>query len=414
MALAFLSATFERIAARAERNPRRVLAVLIGLVLVLGALYSRHLGSELRYSDEREYWEIADSLVSGRGFRWRDDVAFRPPVYPLLMSLPRAFGSIFLARLLNFAFLGAAMALLYRLVAGFSRPLGGLIAAGWVLAYPILLYAAGTLYPQILAGCLALLFVTLVTAPKPAFFWAGISFGVLVLTVPSFGPLLLLVPLWLALNRRLKVQPVLILFGAAALPVALWTLRNYVALHAFVPVSTNSGLNLLLGNSEHATPSSGVNANIEEYLRASQAMSETERDAFYKHGALGWISENPGRALGLYLGKVAHYFSMNDQLATASEGGGARKLLATLMFIPLQAAALARLLLIKRFPLRPPEQLLFGFFLVNAPLAAVFFTRVRLRLPMDFCLLALLGGLIPLLAQLRPSAARAPDPDHGA
>src|SRR6188768_2208320 len=106
MDLASLSDTFERFAARAERNPRAVLAVLIGLVLVLGAAYSRHLGSELRYSDEREYWEIADSLVTGHGFRWRDDVAFRPPVYPLLMSLPRALDSIFLARLLNFAFLG--------------------------------------------------------------------------------------------------------------------------------------------------------------------------------------------------------------------------------------------------------------------------------------------------------------------
>jgi len=73
-----------------------------------------------------------------------------------------------------------------------------------------------------------------------------------------------------------------------------------------------------------------------------------------------------------------------------------RTVIATAAFVPLQLTLLARSVLAKRFPLKPVELLLLSLYLANALLAAVFFTRTRLRVPADFLLLALLGGLAGL------------------
>jgi hypothetical protein len=110
-----------------------------------------------------------------------------------------------------------------------------------------------------------------------------------------------------------------------------------------------------------------------------------------------WIEANPGKAAALYAAKLLHYFSSNDRLATAGEGSALRTVVATVAYLPLLLTLMIRPFVKARYPWKPVELLIFALYLSNALLAAVFFTRVRLRLPADFMLLPVLGGLVGAL-----------------
>jgi len=58
-------------------------------------------------------------------------------------------------------------------------------------------------------------------------------------------------------------------------------------------------------------------------------------------------------------------------------------LLSAVSYYPLLLLALLRLLLYRRWPLRPTEKLIAITIVVNVLLLAVFFTRLRFRVPLD-------------------------------
>jgi hypothetical protein len=187
--------------------------------------------------------------------------------------------------------------------------------------------------------------------------------------------------------------------GVAALAMVIllvggWQLRNYRAFDHFVFVSTNSGINLLLGNSENTTADSGTNADVRHYREEAAGLSEVERDRFFRDSALEWIAQNPGDALELYVRKWLHYFGYRDQLATESESSGARDLLMLASYGPLFLCLLFRLLLIRRFPLGRVEGLLIALFVLNAFFMAIFFTRIRFRIPMDHLLVVVAAAFV--------------------
>lgn len=394
-----------RFVAWAERNHRAVLGSLVALELVIGLAYSSLLGPELRYWDEREYVQLATTLVHEHAFRYSGYLAFRPPLYPLVLAGARALGAPIVGlRVLNFVFLAGTMLLLDRIASAASRPFAGLVAAAWVLLDPVMVYTAGTLYPQTLAGLLLVAFVALVVREAHgSLAAAGLVFSLLVLAVPSFAPLLPVTVGWLWCTRRSAfVRGALELCAAAALPVATWAVRDHAVLGGqWVFVATNSGLNLLYGNCDGATPSSGVNADISRFESVAATLGEVDRDHYFRQMAIDWIFSNPWRAGTLYLGKLLHYFSSNDRLATTSETSVLRTAVATVAYAPLAGAFFGRALLARRCALKPSEVLLLLLYATNALLAAVFFTRVRLRVPADYLLLPLIGTIAAWLAERR-------------
>lgn len=189
-----------------------------------------------------------------------------------------------------------------------------------------------------------------------------------------------------ALGRAVQVAA---LFGVLTLlVVSPWTIRNHRTFHQVIVVSANSGINLLLGNSENAGPNSGTNVDIERYLDEALHLPEVERDVLYKRRAVEWIVGHPGEALRLYVLKVVNYFNYRNQLATHSESSTARDLIVMLSYYPLLLAALMRLLLWRRYPLSFTEWLCYGLYFSNAFVSAIFFTRIRFRLPFDALLIA--------------------------
>jgi 4-amino-4-deoxy-L-arabinose transferase-like glycosyltransferase len=264
-----------------------------------------------------------------------------------------------------------------------------------------LLYASSVLFPQT-AGSLLLASAVYVLIRFPgdarAVPIAGVALGLLALTIPAF---LLVFPIFVAYlvlvhrdSAKRAVGATVLLLATTSLVILPWTIRNYVQFGELVPVSTNSGINFLKGNSENATPDSGVNVDISSYLAASEGMTEPERDAYLRSRAVDWIAHNPSSALKLYVMKLVNHFNFRNQLASRGESSSLRAIVMMVTYYPLLAVAALRLGLFRRYPLDRAELLLLGLYLGNAFVSSIFFTRIRFRLPFDMLLIGAVATFI--------------------
>jgi hypothetical protein len=169
------------------------------------------------------------------------------------------------------------------------------------------------------------------------------------------------------------------------IPLFAWGLRNESQLGSFIPVSTNGGLNLLLGNSPNATPTTGVDADISEYVATvgRRGYDEVETDRYYRDEAIDWITANPGSAAVLYVGKLANFFNFRSNVVSDSQQSGLTDALGALTYYPLLLLFVLRLAMFRKMPLARGEGLLAISYLGYAVTAAVFFTRIRFRVPVD-------------------------------
>lgn len=394
------------------RGGRLLVALLAVVVVVAGVLSVVLLGDELRYPDERDYLRLTHHLVEDGRFAIRTrPTASRPPGYPFLLAPFVALGVGTAAlRLVNFACLGATAYVVFRLVRLVApRPYAYLAAAG-VVVYPFSLYTAGTFYPQVpsalaLIGGVLLLYRG-VDRPREhlaSVAAGGVLLGVSVVMVPNHAFLLLVAAVWAAVVAQRRVAVVAVLLASAALLPAAWTVRNLVRFDEVVLVSTNGGLNLLLGNSEDAGANSGVNVDIERYEAEGRRLDEFDRDRYYRDAALDWVADNPGAAATLYLRKVVNYFNFRNDLYVDEEASFLKDLVGAVSYLPLLALLAARLALVRRFPLHRLEALIVALYLSNALFLALFFTRVRFRLPLDLLLIA---GVCVFAARVVPEWRR--------
>jgi hypothetical protein len=193
----------------------------------------------------------------------------RPPALPFLIAMARwTFGRQFWAiRTLNAAFMAAAVAL------------GGVFclrAIGWVpalLCLVLLWCPAGILKSDLndfstdlLTENLACLCVTTMAcwmqslAPRSSpWSWAGVGVvaGLAVLTRTSFA--LWLPGLVILTHLLVRSRLVSVLFFASALIVVLpWFARNYVVLHAFMPLGAQGSIDLPAAFSDAAVEHGGL------------------------------------------------------------------------------------------------------------------------------------------------------------
>lgn len=377
-----------------EERSEVIANVLIVLTLLLGIAYSLYLGNAIHYYDETEYQEIARN-ISDHGtvaFNDLEPTAWRPPGYPFILAIFMHLGAntIFL-RIVNFIALAISMKLLYSIL----RPQSGLAALLGIiliLAYPVVFYTASTIYPQTIATTLLLLSILLFYKSKTITTWAsiviGIAQGILILMIPTFIFSLIFLCAWTFLRKiphRLKTS--LLIFVVALLVITPWTIRNYIVFDAFVPVSTNSGINFLLGNSPHTEPNLGVNIDLSEYRAGNSFKNEVEADNYYRDQAFEYIKNNKWKSFKLYIEKFFNYFTTSNVLATASEGSAVRTLVLTLSYGLLLALAIVRLIYTYKSPLTKFEWFLLLFYVLNGASMALFFTRIRFRLPFDFILI---------------------------
>jgi hypothetical protein len=230
-------------------------ALLLRVGLVIATPHYR-LGS-----DAADYDRHARSLAAGHGYPASTvapgggPTALRPPGYPVfagavyLVTGPRPNA----VRLVQ-ALLGALTAALTGLLA--ARVWGtraGLFALGVAAVFPPLLAIGTAVTPEalFLPLELAAVLALLVHRDGRRLRWAlaaGALAGLAILTRQNGAVILIPLALgaWGLPPRRSArgAAPAVALLAAAALVVAPWTVRNALVLHAFVPVSTQSGYTL--------------------------------------------------------------------------------------------------------------------------------------------------------------------------
>ena len=380
----------------------------MGFTAVVGGAYALHFGDRVRFYDEGDYLAIAQHLADGRGFAIYAGTpsAFRAPGFPLLLGLVRALGvPVTEARLVNVALLTISVWLAWTLARRIAGPTAAALAAAGTALYPLGLYTMSTFYPETLATTLLLAAVLCAVVaddspPGARTNWllgaSGLLFALTYLTVPSYIAAAAITFVWYLWRHRRAAAAALACFVVLfALPVGVWIVRNEVELHAFVPATTGSGVNLLLGNSAGTGRDTGVYADISDYTRTAKRRhyDEVELDHYYRTSAFDYMRDHPARTVGLFAEKTLNYFNPANRLATGSESSSGRNLVAALTYFPLLALLLYRLYLAlrRRLPLSRGEVLLVAIYFLLAPVMGLFFTRARFRVPADELLLVLVG-----------------------
>jgi hypothetical protein len=394
---------------RSQRTAQ--IAILLVFVCSVGLVVWS--GDSLRYFDEIDYNNLAQSLLRHHTFAVNGRLTlFRPPGYPLILAaIYELIDSAMVAKLVNCLALLASTLLLTRLSLRLYPDRTALVPLA-VLCYPLFFYTASTLYPQTIGGLLLLAITQQLADARGAIrnvVTAGALLGVLCLVIPSFLYILPLFALYLMYERRGHLKQMFgqaILLGLiAALTITPWTIRNAMEFRAFVPISANSGFNLALGNSAF-TP-----ANRKTDLAAAcPGVTYTPNEVEYDHAltrcALGWMRANPVPALRLYVAKFFNYFNFRNELITASEQKPWQEWLVFVTYYPLLSLALLRLAFWRRYRLTGLEALLYAIYFGNAALTAIFFTRLRFRIPFDLLLIAIDAAFVTYLLSAWDGSAR--------
>lgn len=241
---------------------RRALAAIFAAALLLRLAYAwLRRGDDLPFNSDPYYYSlIARHLLEGAGFVELKSRAYRPPGLPWFLAGVYALCGVRLAAArAALALVGALHCLAQAAwVRRLASPRAGVYAALLTALYPQFIRYPTELYAEPLflclqAAALALLLAGVERQSHRLLAAAGIVCGLSALT----RELGLLLPaaagLWWLAARLGPRRGWLTFTAATALTVLPWTVRNHAVLHTFVPISTNTGINLYIGNNPQAT-----------------------------------------------------------------------------------------------------------------------------------------------------------------
>jgi hypothetical protein len=288
---------------------------------------------------------VAESLVHGEGFAnpfgsETGPTAHVAPLYPaLLATIYGCFGDYHAptGRLVQQGFTIAVSISIILLLPLAASALGLRPAAGWLAALLMAWLPANRdneatgHHEQILAGLLLLGAITAV-AIGSARRWqrrdillASVLTALLALGAPN---LLLAVALMLTSEiivcqgpaRRRAFVAATIVAGCSLLAVTPWLVRNYLVLGEFVPIRSNFGLELAIGN----RPSADGHTYVPEFFDIHPFGSRTERERVRSMGELAymkmkqaegrqWIETHPGRFAWLTLRRAWLFWFTTDE-----------------------------------------------------------------------------------------------------
>lgn len=382
------------------------------------------------YPDEDDYWRLASNLVhtGTLSFDGLTPSAYRPPLVAWVLAPFTGMGwPMALVRpvfVIFYAASGALVGIFLCRAFNSSRwipPLGTAL----VLGHPAYFFSAGNLYPQQVLTPLLLLALVLMCLKADSFsavLWRSAGLGLItgISLLASAPAIFSLVPAfallaWEDLGELRKMQSGRAYRTTAACLVVLACAAPYIArnarnVHPGIYLSLNSGINLLFGNSPRTTPTSGVLVDISEYLHDHENDLEFDLNRHLTTVALANINEDPGYYGHLYLRKLAAGFG--NAVETATHGYNRWGTLAMWGYMALVWIGVGALLLlwkgsgaragatVDRSLIAKSIVLILPAYLLSVAGYAIFFTRLRFRLPVDV-MLAVLSAVGWGMLQLR-------------
>jgi hypothetical protein len=169
-----------------------------------------------------------------------------------------------------------------------------------------------------------------------------------------------------------------------------------------------------MGNNGQATAyEAAANIGMEPYYQQTRklGLDEFQSDRFYQEAALNWIEAHPGRAFVLYLEKALNFFNIMNVYAPQNhaEISAWKQIAMAAAYLLLLGLLGWRLIEVRRFPLIPREKLFLTVYVLSAFTSAIFFTRIRHRLPYDYLIIAIIALHLSQRLEIWMAAQRTPN-----
>jgi len=303
------------------------LVLLAALALRLGYAMTRPVDDAAidQLPDQREYLDVAHSLLSGEGFSFVDRrfeqrvYAHRTPGYPLLLAAAGA--NVQAARILQACIDTSTVFAVFLLARRWLSYKASVIAAALVAFNPFLIYFSSLVLTETLFTAMLAWGMFLITS-WGTFPWlaGGIILAASTLVRPGALPLPVILAVLGALatrstNRRtdrpyhrwwsLPVGTSMLLL--TILMLLPWAIRNHRVLGQWVWTSTNAGITRYDGFNPDAT-----GASDQSFVAAMphlRSMSETERNDYLSREANDFIRQRPLDSIKLAWAKVLRTWS---------------------------------------------------------------------------------------------------------
>lgn len=232
----------------------------------------------------------------------------------------------------------------------------------------------------------------------PGVLLSGLVFGLAVLTKPQvlFFPLMLVAVRFALKPRGAGLRTVvlgLVLYVGVVAVVAPWSARNFFIFHEVVPISTNGGSNLLIGNNPRARGDFISYGAFAAQIRFS-VPDQVAADKRASRLAVQWIRENPGRFAALMPLKVWWLWAPDGEAEWSYQAGSPRyqeyagafrlaRLLNQVFYVGvLIAFAVSAVLAVTRGLPSPWLLLAYGLAVYVTLIALVFFGHSRYHFPL--------------------------------
>lgn len=314
---------------------------VLGLMARLACVFVAGSNALAWSDDAKAYHDLAINLVGRHRFvttvdpPHRLDAAYaqRPPLTPLtLAAVYFAFGPHLLAGQIVLVCIGAlAVVGVAQLGRELFSPAVGLVAGVLAAVYPLLVFLAALPLTESLAVPLYVFLALALTRSHRTLSWshtmmAGSLLGLAALNRPQIiglFPLLIVlafVPAGAGSGERLRhVGTMLALAVAVTLP---WTIRNYVVLQRWVPVSFQAGVVLYQGNNPYTeTALTGLRNRDRgwhldpRWAEQLAGLSPGDADREALRLALAFIREHPSESLRYSAEKLGIFLSPYDHPA---------------------------------------------------------------------------------------------------
>jgi hypothetical protein len=317
-------------------------------ILILGVTWHKVAPEDVGRPYGYEMGNVARSIASGRGFSSPFNLvatgptAWVAPIYPsLVAAIFKIWGvfsirSLLIIKVVNCVFSSFVVLPLYATARRcFGASVAILASWLWVILPTAWHIPVADIWDSTLAALLlALLFsatVVLCDPPlhKGPFIGYGGLWAIAALTSPALLSLFPFFLVWVAWEAKKKsslgFQPIaaVLAFVVCLFP---WTLRNYGAFGRFVPVRSNFGVELWLGNNPEAME---VNSfRLHPFLNQSEAdeyrsLGEVAYVRRKQNEALAFIRAHPTKTLYFIMRRLGtNWFAVSDRTQSVFSTGG--------------------------------------------------------------------------------------------
>ena len=257
-------------AASGRRRTAIILCIALVLRLAVIVLVLAEYPAGWLFRSQGELGFLAQSILHGHGMTSpfggsTGPTAFLAPGYPAMIAVIfRCFGvftpaAALATMLLQLAFCVATVYLVMRVAEQeFGTQAANIAGVIWAI-HPLYVWLPVVFWDTSLTllFAIAAIWLTLKTVRTPSvrnWTWMGLLGACVLLVNPSLVLLLIAAFIWTVWQTRAKshLGPVLAV-AALLLIYTAWPVRNYYALHAFVPLRSNFGFELWKGNRPGAT-----------------------------------------------------------------------------------------------------------------------------------------------------------------